>query len=675
MSKKTLSSYFSQNRFEEDSRDIWGKYVLPLNYDKYNLLNYEKSVHITGGRGIGKTMYIQYHCYPTLLSQKKNEITLSELDRIGIYWKPDTELVVDIREEILGIHWDKAFNAYIGLSLFMELSIFLKTFVESKFKDEKIKQEISNLIIPSRFLKFLNLDKDVKFVDFASECDYLRSELIDWLCFPSAEPLFKFKSKDKITFLIKMIRKIKIFENIKFYFFIDEFENLTYEQQKIINTWIKHVDSIAVYHIAYKKHYKCASETVGNEKIQEINDYRVVDIEDNLVGNEDDFTLLSSEIIINKIQLFYKNSFEEISNFNFPDNYLSLRDSIEIRNKIEYKDAIRNIMNKIFPSYSIKKIAEILIEDPVLSKKVFNEIEKALKEKKSTISPESFFDKKKPEETILNAILLRRNKINPRELKKYFETDINHYISWKNNNLVGAIIFFYNKERSNRRCPYYGGFDRFIMQSAMNVRHLLELVHQCFILFEKQHLKSNINNIRISVEEQSDVARIVSTNEFDRKIEYFGKHGKKLKSIIERIGKIFSVIQNNPAQSFAEVNQFAIISSPKDEEINKEDLTKIDILLTELKIWSIIIEKNNTKIFHKTENNSLKEYRLHPILASYFGISPRQKRKNDYTPYDIRSIFLGTEQEYKNLYQKYSLKNFNEDLKLDYKEISLLDLM
>lgn len=675
MSEKTLSSYFSQNRFEEDSNDLWGNYVLPLNYEKYNLLHYEKSVHITGGRGIGKTAYIQYHCYPTLLSQKKSEVSSSDLSRIGLYWKPDTELVWDINKEVLGEHWDKAFNAYIGLSLFMELSIFLQTFVESTFKDENIKKQVSELMIPARALKFLNINEDMKFIDFALECDYLRSDLVDWLCFPSDEPLFKFKSKDKIALLIKLIRQIPIFKDTKFHFFIDEFENLTYEQQKIINTWIKHADQNAIYHIAYKKHYTCASETVGNEKIQEINDYRVVDIEDNLVGDEENFTLLSSEIIINKIQLFYKSTFEEIEHFKFPDNYLSLKNSIEMRNTSEYKDAIKVLMNRIFPSYSIKKIAEILINDPVLSKKVLSEIGKVLKEKKSRLRPTSFFDKEKPEESILNAILLKRTKINPNDLKKYFENEPEQYSSWKNNNLLGAIIFFYNKERSNRRCAYYGGFDRYVMQSAMNVRHLLELVHQCFILFEKKHMKANINSISISVEEQADVARIVSTNEFDRKIEYFGKHGKKLKSVVERIGKIFSVIQNNPAQSFAEVTQFAIVSSSKDEEISKEDIIKIDTLLTELKIWSIIIEKNNTKIFHKTENNSLKEYRLHPILASYFGISPRQKRKNDYTPSDLRTIFLGSESEYKKMYERYSSKNLNEETILVDKEITLLDLI
>ena len=78
-------------------------------------------------------------------------------------------------------------------------------------------------------------------------------------------------------------------------------------------------------------------------------------------------------------------------------------------------------------------------------------------------------------------------------------------------------------------------------------------------------------------------------------------------------------------------------------------------------MWSVIIEYDNSKILNKQSNNSLKEYRLHPILSSYFGISPRKKRKLDLTMNDIKVIFFGKDEEYTNLYNKHSSKNIPEN--------------
>ena len=70
-----LSKIFKNNRAEEFPDDLWEKFVLPLEYHKYNLLDNNKGSKIIGGRGSGKTMYLKYHCYPTQLSQKRGVIS------------------------------------------------------------------------------------------------------------------------------------------------------------------------------------------------------------------------------------------------------------------------------------------------------------------------------------------------------------------------------------------------------------------------------------------------------------------------------------------------------------------------------------------------------------------------------------------------------------------------
>jgi len=670
MKSKSLTSSFSMNRAEESSLDMWGEYVLPIYYKEYNLLQNEKSTHITGGRGIGKTAYLLYHCYPTILSAKKTEIQDEELEKIGLYLKLDSELLEDMTSDVLDKNWIHAFNAYIGLSIFIELSKFLKVFLLSSSKNEESKKQVKDLVLTKRVVNFLGIDKDILFIDYEEEGHLLRSEFIDWLCSPEKNLPFKFKAKEKIEYFIKLIKEVKIFSDTKFHIFIDEFEHFNEEQQQVINSWIKHVPENTIYNVAYKKYYEPTVNTVGSESIQPRNDYREVNIEFDLIG-EKNFKLIASEIIINKVQTVFDDIYIELKDYDL--NYLSNEKFIELRKKDVYRDKIDKIISNMFPAISLKEVSKIILADKLLRGKVKISIEKALR-KDSNFKAEDFIDDRKPEETILNAVLLHRKSINPSILLDKFNNNINEYAPWKNNNLFGAILYIYNKERINRKCPYYGGFKHFIEQSSLNIRHTLELVLQCFIYAEKQDNSfQKLQDITINIDYQANVVREVSRNEFDRKIAYLGTYGKKLKKIAERLGKLFELAHNNPAQSFAEVNLFALISSAEEAKLSVDDIADYEFLLRELLMWSVVTERDNSKKWNISQNNSLKEYRLHPMLSSYFGISFRKKRNYNFNYSEIKTIFLGTDVEYQELYKKYAEKNNNEDDNPE--EVTLLDMI
>ena len=670
MKKKSLTSSFSMNRAEESTLDMWGEYVLPIYYKEYNLLQNEKSTHITGGRGIGKTAYLLYHCYPTILSSKKTEIKDEELEKIGLYLKLDSELLEDMTSAVLDRDWIHAFNAYVGLSIFIELSKFLKTFLNSSYANEKIKTEIREILLTKRVVNFLGIDNDILFIDYEEEGHLLRSEFIDWLCSPERELPFKFKAKEKIEYFIKIIKEVEIFSNTKFHIFIDEFEHFNEEQQQVVNSWIKHVPENTIYNVAYKKYYEPTVSTIGSESIQPRNDYREVNIESDLIG-EKNFKLIAAEIIINKVQTVFDDIYVELQDYGL--NYLSNEEFIELRKKDEYRNKIDNIISKMFPDISLKEVSKLILNDTLLRGKVYTSIKEGLG-KNSDFKVEQFIDDKKPEESILNAILLHRKRINAKMLLYNFTNNIEEYAKWKNNNLFGAIIYIYNKEKINRRCPYYGGFKHFIEQSAVNIRHTLELVLQCFIYAEKQNDSfQNLQNITVNIEYQANVVRDVSRNEFDRKIAYLGTYGKKLKKIAERLGKLFELAHNNQAQSFAEVNLFALISSAEEAKLSNEEIADYELLLRELLMWSVVTERDNTKKWNSSQNNSLKEYRLHPMLSSYFGISFRKKRKYDFNYSEIKTIFLGTDVEYQELHKRYAEKNNNGNDNPE--EVTLLDMI
>ena len=68
---RTISDIFAKNRAEELPDDVWKMFVHPRNDGKFDLKKWTKSTVVEGGRGSGKTMFIKYHCHPTIFSKEK----------------------------------------------------------------------------------------------------------------------------------------------------------------------------------------------------------------------------------------------------------------------------------------------------------------------------------------------------------------------------------------------------------------------------------------------------------------------------------------------------------------------------------------------------------------------------------------------------------------------------
>ena len=155
--EQKLSQIFKKNRAEEFPDDLWGNYVLPLNYAQYDLLKETKGVKVIGGRGTGKTMYLKYHAYHTQLSPKRDKITENDINTIGIYWKPDTHFVQLINESYLGNKWRSVFNTYVALSLLMKFSELVEVFIKSNYKDTDIKKAFEEFVLPSELIEELKI--------------------------------------------------------------------------------------------------------------------------------------------------------------------------------------------------------------------------------------------------------------------------------------------------------------------------------------------------------------------------------------------------------------------------------------------------------------------------------------------------------------------------------------
>jgi hypothetical protein len=649
-----LSEAVSKNRAEEFPDDLWGLYILPLDYELANLHKLTKGAVIEGGRGSGKTMYLKYHCHATMFSINRPILPDNILDHIGIYWKPDTSFTQILSDKWLSSSWQAAFNSYTSLCILSELCKLCINISTSNYKDEKVKESLSNAMIPKVIAKDLGIEPDT----FSNSLSGIRSciyTLTNWINFPDTEtPPFRLSIKPTIELVLEQIKQSHPkLSNTTFHILIDEFENLSSSQQKIINTLLKHSNKELIFSIAYKRNAKVSNDTLSQEKIVDTNDFRRIDLESIYLDESNPqktYDVLAAEILTLK---FFEASIiknrDENENKEIIMNY-SNPDFLGRRKDSDYQDKIKKNVKEMFETITLSDLSKSIISDKVLKRKLEESliIEGLKKHGEKTLKYNEFVDNDFPEASIVNGALLNRNTTDVKELKnefdRYRDGEPTPYTSWISNNLYGVILYIFNT-LPKRECPLYVGFNQFTRMSKGNLRYFLELCYQTFSRAEASE-NSGYISLPINLYIQGKAAKATSTSQLE-KIEELGSNGIHLKRLAKRLGTLFALSQKRRSQSEPEVNHFTISTS---------DISSLDVdtkkLLNEATVWSVLFETKGTKTKSHSEIE-MTDYILHPVLACHFGISPRKKRKLRFNANEIKTICYGLDEDFNEIRNKF----------------------
>ncbi len=644
--KNILLNTFSKNRAEEYPSDLWQNFVIPPRYEEYScLFNYSKAVMIEGGRGSGKTMFIKYHCHQTRLSKKRSKISSEELKHIGLYFRPDTDFCSMINSFNFDTDWKKTFTHYLLLNLLNEFASAITSISNTFFEDIsydidllelKTPRSLQNAIpnFPTTYGGLLDFQKELStsFNLWVSDVDSFD------------KPMF-LEPKTVLLSLIDGITSASTeLENLCFYIYFDEFENLSSEQQTVINSWMKHGTSPLIFNAAYKRGAKVNRKTSSKESLVQRNDYRVVDVES---FEASEFRFFAAEVLCLKLMEYIKfEGYEKLR------NYFCNEQHIDDRKTEEYKNHIIKIARDFLPGKPHSEIAKDVISEGSLKRRIENFLIPQNVTKSYTRA--SYIDPDYPEESIVNGIILNRKKYTPDSVLTMFtEAKEGNKEAYKNlidQNLVGGILWVY-LSASWKKNPLYTGFDRFCTLSRGNMRHFLELCHQTLSVAARNGIQISIEHITpIDTDIQAEAA--VTSSRLDLiKIDELGQHGEKLRFIANRLGLFFQVLQKRKSQSETEVNHFSIKLSDRD---TLDETTKT--LLDEAVIWSVLIEVEGDTKRKTVSDASSKEYMLHPIYSPHFGISYRRKKKFVFSKEEISSIFAGSEEDYFKLRNKYAKK-------------------
>jgi hypothetical protein len=649
MMDSRLIKVFAKNRAEEYSEDVWGEYVLPPHYDTINLFNYDKAVMIEGGRGSGKTMFLRYHCHDTRFSKRRTNVNKEELKKIGIYFRPDTHFCSGITSDVFGKVWQQVFTKYLLISVLREFSKLAVNLSKCTFSSDLIDQgDILNLTLPSNFGARLKTDI-TQFSQLADFADLSLAALNDWVNDSDyfEKPVFP-DTRSVIESIIDVIKKHSSdFSDTKFTLYIDEYENLTLEQQRLLNTWIKHGSRGLRISAAYKKHGKVSRETTSEERLVLRNDYRTIDLEK---IEDDEFRQFAAEILVLKLDGYIDD--EVLSKYH---ELLCSEERLQLRLEEKYSTNILDFARKFFPSVSYEDIANTIFQDKTLRKRLRDFlIEPALKGHK--LKPDNFIDDEYPVESILNGILLNRVTQNVdvilQEFKKLQKEGKNEFYRPFRDALVGGILWIY-VSAGRRSVPIYSGFDRICLMARSNLRHFLDFCHQCLVEYKRISVENVNTEFSIPVNTQALAARKNSELEVAKVVE-LGRWGNNLRFIVNRLGLFFQLLQKKKSQSEPEVVHFGI------EVASIEQLpNNLKLLLDELKIWSVLIEYQGDTKRKSQLNFTSYEYMLHPMFTPNFLISFRKIRKHMFSVNELETIFCGSENEFIEFCKPYVQKSIN----------------
>lgn len=639
-----IENSLAQNRAEELGYDLWDDFVIPPYYDSLDLLSAKKPRVVVGGRGCGKTSLLRYLCHQTQFSSKRIIVDESCVNNIGIYWRVDTQFAKILSSRGLDEDfWNRAFEHLSVLMMTQEILKSLESISTSniaKFDTENLDQfdfSILSSFNPNTPQSFTEIKKFIR-----QQVNYFQT----WAgsIRTLEQPIFL-----PLKFVKEIITEIKeqniLFKETTYQVYIDEYENLLPDQQRLINTWIKHSEYPLIFNLAMKPHSFFEKRTIGNEPIAETHDYREYDLENfsNLVN----FEVFIAEILFLRL---WKND----NSFKIPIIPEELRSTekevLEKRRSDSYKKNILAAAKNFLPGASLEDIAKDVFSDDILLRRLNEMTEKAIANQNLTISSNDLIFSDFPTAGIIIPALINRGisiseiKDEIGKLKNHVPNKFNGKTNWIHNNAFGSLLLIY--EPLGRYCPIYSGFEAFCLMSRTNLRHFLEL---CYKSITNDNLKSKVGtNYHVSLKSQAEASKQASST-FLREVKNFGTEGNRLHTFVLRMGTFFKYSHKKPNQSEPEQNHFSIKGNKSRE---------LDNFLNEAVKWSVLYEAKITKQKGGSSSGETEdfEYVLNPIYAPYFHISYRKKRSIKFSENELDNIIFGSFDDFELLLNQYMKK-------------------
>lgn len=626
-----LPEAFSKNRNEEGTEDNWSDFIVPHFIHSLGIKTQTKAHVIEGGRGCGKTTLLRYFCHPTQFSPRRSQVRTDDLRHIGLYWRADTNFLNSFAGGDQGAAtWRAAFEHLLACELGKEIIRALRSLNCSDSR----KASFGGL----EGLDLTNLkDFDPEIGQSLSDLDaYLRrarTRLAVWINNLDSAQHPKFIPAT--AFLLALIGLLKsqlpYLRDSTFAVFIDEYENLREEQQEFINGLLKHGAAPLIFNIAMKRNGLLTGATIGSESIQDISDYRTIDLEAELEGS---FELFAAELLFFRL-LEVRPDLEAA----VPIKVAKLRsvEEDDMRERFDdpdYRSTVISAAAKILPRVNELEAAAYILDDAKLRQVLSDRLQAALNKRSSPLPASTFINNKHPAASVIMPALIVRERENVDDLAKEFldlvdgrETRLSPGADLISNNLFGCVnsIFLH----AHKTSILFSGFSALTLMARNNTRHFLELVHRIFKSYEGTSAETDTMPT-VPPEIQANAVRDASELILGQ-VRGHGTYGPQLHALTQCLGSIFRERHRNDRQSEPEVNHFTIQNGDLDAKLQR--------YLREAEKWSVLFLHRETKM--KAVGAASSDFILNPIFAPHFQISYRKKRSLQISALQLLQMFEG----------------------------------
>jgi len=634
--------------YQTSTGSVLNEFVVPFFIDKFDLRKISHSVALAGSRGSGKSTYIQYFSHSTRFDKSLNSVNEKEFECILLYWKPDIAYCQGLKFNWLGHDALHFFSIHAALSLLEELADLIRN-VGHHFPEL-----ITSLDANGSFWRSLskvtksNITSIDLFIAWIKDYKYEVSTRLNPI---NVKGLLSIEPKQMLIYLTDALRSdYDKFSLTTFKVFVDEFELLNVEQQKIINTYRKESNKSLNWNVAYKLNAQPTNATISDQWLQSPDDYEEENLDEYILS---DYRIFAAEIFILSLQ----NAGLKCGVSRLTPKFLGDRKNIGVRKTKGYKDEVFSVMHNILPTPSISELSELCLANNGVKNKL-STVLKGLKYSVEVVNRimsdislavtvlGTYKQRSFSAELIERYVLGKASKAETKKVKEKIST-------FEFNTLLSL-----NLQNASIQVPVYAGFERFVTMTTPNIRHFKELCLSGLKKssdFESEESYALIEDMTPISYQNMHLGAVSTSSLLVKEVISYPPHGNKLSRIVNRIGELFRISQKTNYQTEPERTIFTF---PYDYAGADEDL---EAFLFSALSWRVLVEDESRRIKDDKQITS-KEFQLNPIYAPKFGISYRKKRGITLTLEEFRVILVGSPEDFDAIRKRYQSKWRSEDL-------------
>lgn len=536
---------------------------------------------LIGGRGTGKTTVLRCLSYEGQYALRDRDDTgVSTWPFYGVYHRVNTNRVTAFRGgEISEDRWNRLFGHYFNLVVVDLLLGFLKWFELRTGTSAGLPADAIISVGATFGFKgtesIESLHRQVRAAQIALEAFVNNAGEDHPHCSLQGAPI------DELT---AAMRAVPCFAGRHLFILIDEYENYSDHQQRIVNTILKHAGQSYTFKIGVRELGWRARTTINqHEVLQSPADYVSIDVTAKI---EEQFAAFGRAVCNGRMALLREK---------FPD--------------------VPADVSQLFPGYTEEKEAEILDQG---GHHLAKQASDCLETLASAPSDRAVLNSMPLLERYLLAYWAQAHNqtlqdvwanrlANPRE----WETRYGNY-------KYGLLFTLRRRKRGIQK--FYCGWDVIVQLAGVNVRYLLELVDQCLLL----HLRRGGDlGEPVTQKLQTEAAQEVGRKNLSE-LEALSSHGAQLTRLILALGRVFQSMAASPEGHLMEVNHFQLADEATEASAGV-DVSAADRLISAAVMHLALVRSAGTKLVEVDIRDY--EYRVHPVFSAFFVFSHRKRRK------------------------------------------------